>query len=199
MFFAAHSPALGLLNIVPQLALILATIVVFLRLDRVAAWCLVPLAVWVAFATILNLAILAAKSVIHGTAEAAASLSHSRTLRERLMGSRALRRTAVRFQSLRSPPIPSVMLHRKPFSCEARDERASSRLRDGKIAILACYLGAEMEAARKAAGNAKIAIIAGYILPDAGMRLEGKGERFAVDSLQMTSKNSKRGRTPPVR
>ncbi len=57
MFFAAHSPALGLLNIVPQLALILATIVVFLRLDRVAAWCLVPLAVWVAFATILNLAI----------------------------------------------------------------------------------------------------------------------------------------------
>jgi benzodiazapine receptor len=57
MFFAAHSPALGLLNIVPQLALILATIIVLLRLDHFAAWCLVPLAVWVAFATILNLAI----------------------------------------------------------------------------------------------------------------------------------------------
>ena len=28
MFFAAHSPALGLLNIVPQFAVILATIVV---------------------------------------------------------------------------------------------------------------------------------------------------------------------------
>src|SRR5579864_9200507 len=33
MFFAAHSPALGLLNIVPQLAVIIATVVVFLRLD----------------------------------------------------------------------------------------------------------------------------------------------------------------------
>jgi len=57
MFFAAHSPALGLVNIVPQLAVILAAIIVFLRLDRFAARCLVPLAVWVAFATILNLAI----------------------------------------------------------------------------------------------------------------------------------------------
>ena len=57
MFFAAHSPALGLLNIVPQLAVILATITVFRRLDQFAAWCLVPLAIWVSFATILNLAI----------------------------------------------------------------------------------------------------------------------------------------------
>ena len=45
MFFAAHSPALGLINIVPQLLVILATIVVFLRLDRVAGWCMGPLAV----------------------------------------------------------------------------------------------------------------------------------------------------------
>ena len=33
MFFAAHSPALGLINIVPQLAVILATVMAFLRLD----------------------------------------------------------------------------------------------------------------------------------------------------------------------
>jgi len=57
MFFAAHSPVLGLVNIVPQLLVILAAIGVFWRLDRPAALCLVPLAGWVAFATLLNLAI----------------------------------------------------------------------------------------------------------------------------------------------
>ncbi len=54
MFFAAHSPALGMINIVPQLMVILATIGTFYRLDRLAALCLVPLALWVAFATALN-------------------------------------------------------------------------------------------------------------------------------------------------
>jgi translocator protein len=57
MFFAAHNPALGLVNIVPQLALIAATIVAFGRIDRTAALCLVPLAAWVAFATLLNFSI----------------------------------------------------------------------------------------------------------------------------------------------
>jgi tryptophan-rich sensory protein len=57
MFFGAHNPALGLINIILQLAVIVATILVFLRFDRVAAWCLMPLAVWVAFATVLNVAI----------------------------------------------------------------------------------------------------------------------------------------------
>lgn len=57
MFFAAHSPLLGLVNIVPQLGIILATTVTFLRVDRIAGWCLVPLAIWVAFATILNVSI----------------------------------------------------------------------------------------------------------------------------------------------
>jgi len=57
MFFAAHSPLLGLINIVPQLALIVATVVVFYRLDRLAAYCLVPLTAWVAFATVLNFSI----------------------------------------------------------------------------------------------------------------------------------------------
>lgn len=57
MFFGANSPALGLINIVPQLAVIGATIAAFARLDRVAAWCLSPLAVWVTFAAVLNFSI----------------------------------------------------------------------------------------------------------------------------------------------
>ncbi len=54
LFFWAHNPLLGLINIIPQLLLILATIVTFARLDRWAAWSLVPLATWVAYASILN-------------------------------------------------------------------------------------------------------------------------------------------------
>lgn len=57
MFFGANSPLLGLINIVPQLAIIGATIAVFARLDRVAAWCLAPLAAWVGFAAVLNFSI----------------------------------------------------------------------------------------------------------------------------------------------
>jgi tryptophan-rich sensory protein len=57
MFFWAHSPLLGLINIVPQLAVITTTIVAFARLDPVAAICLVPLVAWVAFASLLNVAI----------------------------------------------------------------------------------------------------------------------------------------------
>lgn len=54
MFFGWHSPSAGLLNIVPQFLLILATIHRFRRLDRLAALCLVPLAAWVAFAALLT-------------------------------------------------------------------------------------------------------------------------------------------------
>jgi benzodiazapine receptor len=57
MFFAAHSPILGLFNIGPQFLLILATINAFRPLDRHATWALVPLAAWVAFAGVLNYAI----------------------------------------------------------------------------------------------------------------------------------------------
>lgn len=57
MFFAAKSPLLGLIDIVPQILVIIATIMAFYRIDRMAGWCLVPLAAWVSFATILNLAI----------------------------------------------------------------------------------------------------------------------------------------------
>jgi benzodiazapine receptor len=57
MFFGANSPLLGLVNIVPQLAVIAASIAACRRVDALAAWCLVPLAGWVAFATLLNVAI----------------------------------------------------------------------------------------------------------------------------------------------
>ena len=54
LFFAARSPGLGLIDIVPQWLLIAATIALFRPLDRLAAACLVPLAAWVAFASLLN-------------------------------------------------------------------------------------------------------------------------------------------------
>lgn len=57
MFFAAHSPLLGLIDIIPQWLLIIATIAAFWSLDRIAAWCLAPLAAWVTFASTLNVAI----------------------------------------------------------------------------------------------------------------------------------------------
>ena len=57
MFFAAHSPLLGLINIVPQLALVVATCVAFARLDRLAGLALVPLCAWVGYANTLNAAV----------------------------------------------------------------------------------------------------------------------------------------------
>jgi len=54
MFFGLNDPLAGLLNIVAQWLVILGTIDRFYRLDRVAAWCLFPLAAWVAFACVLN-------------------------------------------------------------------------------------------------------------------------------------------------
>ena len=57
MFFGAHSPLLGLINIGPQLVVVLVTIRLVFRLEPLAAWSLVPLAAWVAFAGALNFAI----------------------------------------------------------------------------------------------------------------------------------------------
>ena len=57
MFFGANSPLLGIINIIPQLLVIVAAVVAFYRLDKAAAWCLAPLAAWVAFASALNVAI----------------------------------------------------------------------------------------------------------------------------------------------
>lgn len=54
MFFAAESPLLGLINIVPQLALVIAAFVAFYRLDRLAGYAMAPLVGWVAFATLLT-------------------------------------------------------------------------------------------------------------------------------------------------
>jgi tryptophan-rich sensory protein len=54
MFFAAHSPLLGLVNVVPQLALVIATVIAFYRADRLAGIVIAPLAFWVGFATLLN-------------------------------------------------------------------------------------------------------------------------------------------------
>jgi len=51
------SQSVALINIVPQLVVILATIVGFARVDRLSALCLLPLAAWVAYATGLNAAI----------------------------------------------------------------------------------------------------------------------------------------------
>lgn len=57
MFFAAHSPAWGLLNIGPQFILVVVAARMFFRIDTAAGWCLVPLCIWVGFAAVLNLSI----------------------------------------------------------------------------------------------------------------------------------------------
>jgi tryptophan-rich sensory protein len=57
MFFGARNTALGLVNIAPQLFVVVAAVVVFWRVDRIAAMALMPLAAWVAFATLLNASI----------------------------------------------------------------------------------------------------------------------------------------------
>jgi tryptophan-rich sensory protein len=54
MFFAAQNPGAGLINIIPQWLVIVAAVAAFWRVDRVAGWCLMPLAAWVGFATALN-------------------------------------------------------------------------------------------------------------------------------------------------
>lgn len=56
-FFGAQSPILGLVVIVLLWLAIVWTIVVFRRVDSLAAGLLVPYLVWVSFATILNASI----------------------------------------------------------------------------------------------------------------------------------------------
>lgn len=56
-FFASHSPAAGLVVIAALILAILATILVFARIDRLAALLLLPYIAWVSFATILNAAV----------------------------------------------------------------------------------------------------------------------------------------------
>jgi benzodiazapine receptor len=54
LFFGLHAPLLGLCDIVPQWLLVVATMLVFWRIDRLAGLCLLPLTFWVAFASLLN-------------------------------------------------------------------------------------------------------------------------------------------------
>jgi benzodiazapine receptor len=56
-FFAWHSPLLGLVNIVLQLIVVMATTVAFWRLNKIAGMCLAPVAVWVAFAAVLTFSV----------------------------------------------------------------------------------------------------------------------------------------------
>jgi tryptophan-rich sensory protein len=59
VFFGAHLPVLALVIIVATLLVIVAFIAAAWPRDRVAAWLFVPYALWVAFATSLNAAIVA--------------------------------------------------------------------------------------------------------------------------------------------
>lgn len=59
LFFGAHSPILGLIDICILLILIIFNIRLFWQINHFAAIILVPYALWVGFATILNAAIFA--------------------------------------------------------------------------------------------------------------------------------------------
>ncbi len=58
LFFGLRSPLLGMIDIVLMLVLIAATLISFLRTDKVAGYLLIPYLAWVSFATVLNGAIL---------------------------------------------------------------------------------------------------------------------------------------------
>jgi len=64
LFFAWHRGASALLDIGVLWALIVATILVFRRHDRWAAWLLAPYLAWVSFAAVLNFAVWRANPVV---------------------------------------------------------------------------------------------------------------------------------------
>jgi tryptophan-rich sensory protein len=57
VFFGAESPGWAIIEIGALMVAIAATIALFARVDRVAAWLLVPYLAWVAFATTLTVGI----------------------------------------------------------------------------------------------------------------------------------------------
>lgn len=57
IFFSLHSPGVALIEIVFLWLSILATIVVFARISKTAAWLLSPYILWVSFAMYLNCSI----------------------------------------------------------------------------------------------------------------------------------------------
>ena len=57
LFFSAHLPGAAFVVIIALLVVILALIMLTLDRERVSAWLLVPYALWVAFAALLNASI----------------------------------------------------------------------------------------------------------------------------------------------
>ncbi len=57
LFFGLRSPILGLIDIVLMLLLIITTLITFYRIDKIAAYLLIPYLAWVSFATLLNASI----------------------------------------------------------------------------------------------------------------------------------------------
>jgi len=57
LFFGLHNPALALADILLLLVLIVATMIAFVRVSRMAALLLLPYLAWVSFAAYLNYAI----------------------------------------------------------------------------------------------------------------------------------------------
>ena len=54
LFFGLHSPLLAFIEIIFLLAAILATMYFFNRISKTASYLLIPYALWVSFATVLN-------------------------------------------------------------------------------------------------------------------------------------------------
>ena len=57
VFFGLEAPRLGLAIIIAMVAAVIATLVAFWRLDRIAGIMLVPYLCWISYATALNAAI----------------------------------------------------------------------------------------------------------------------------------------------
>lgn len=57
IFFTWRNPGAAVVDIILLWLAIIATIIVFAKFDRLAAWLLVPYALWVTFASVLNIAI----------------------------------------------------------------------------------------------------------------------------------------------
>ncbi|MDE1873520.1 MAG: tryptophan-rich sensory protein [Candidatus Micrarchaeota archaeon] len=57
LFFGLRSPLLGLIDILLLLVAIVFTALEFYRVDRAAAYLLIPYLLWVAFATLLNISV----------------------------------------------------------------------------------------------------------------------------------------------
>lgn len=57
LFFGLRSPGLGLVDIAALVCVLAATVIAFLRVDRLAGWLMAPYLAWVGYAAALNAAI----------------------------------------------------------------------------------------------------------------------------------------------